>query len=74
MGTTSQSVTSPGIIIELLNKKKDDYTDDDLSHMKKVISYVHRHSAQRPSVMSNTRVGTTLENWGHDPLIKLVGF
>jgi DNA topoisomerase VI subunit B len=35
-------------IIELLHKKKDDYTDDDLSHMKKVVSYVHRHSAQQP--------------------------
>lgn len=35
-------------IVELLQKKKDDYTDDDLAHMKKVISYVHRHSAQQP--------------------------
>ncbi len=36
-------------IIQLLQKKQDKYTDDDLSHMKKVVSYVHRHLAQRPS-------------------------
>ena len=36
-------------IIQLLQKKQDEYTDDDLSHMKKVVSYVHRHLAQRPS-------------------------
>lgn len=56
-------------IIELLNKKKDDYTDDDLSHMKKVISYVHRHSAQRPSGdVEHSRWYYSLKNWGHDPL------
>lgn len=56
-------------IIELLNKKKDNYTDDDLSHMKKVISYVHRHSAQRPSGdVEHSRWYYSLKNWGHDPL------
>lgn len=35
-------------IIELLHKQ-DEYTEDDLAHMKKIISYVHRHSAQKPS-------------------------
>ena len=34
-------------IIELLQKKENKYTDDDISHMNKVISYVHRHSAQK---------------------------
>ena len=56
-------------IIELLQKKKDDYTDQDLSHMKKVISYVHRHSAQQPSGdVEDTRWRYSLKNWGHDPL------
>ena len=56
-------------IIQLLQKKKDDYTDDDLSHMKKVISYVHRHSAQQPSGdVEDTRWHYSLKNWGHDPL------
>lgn len=56
-------------IIQLLQKKQDEYTDDDLSHMKKVISYVHRHSAQRPSSdIENSRWRYSLKNWGHDPL------
>ena len=56
-------------IIELLQMKKADYSDDDLSHMKKVISYVHRHSAQKPSSdIKNSRWRYSLMNWGHDPL------
>lgn len=56
-------------IVQLLQKKRDEYTDDDLSHMKKVVSYVHRHSAQRPSGdVKNTRWRYSLKNWGHDPL------
>lgn len=56
-------------IIELLQKKQDEYSDDDLSHMKKVISYVHRHLAEKPSGdVENTRWRYSLKNWGHDPL------
>ncbi len=55
-------------IIELLHKQND-YTDDDLAHMKKVISYIHRHSAQKPSGdIEHTRWRYSLKNWGHDPL------
>jgi len=55
-------------IVELLHKKSD-YTDDDLSHMKKVISYVHRHTAQKPSSdIEDSRWRYSLKNWGHDPL------
>lgn len=36
-------------IIQILQKQQDKYGDDDVSHMKKVISYVHRHSAQKPA-------------------------
>jgi hypothetical protein len=54
-------------IIQLL--QQDNYTDDDLSHMKKVISYVHRHTAQRPSGdIENSRWCYSLKNWGHDPI------
>ncbi|MBW4558554.1 MAG: DUF3140 domain-containing protein [Trichormus sp. ATA11-4-KO1] len=54
-------------IVELLHKH--DYTDDDLSHMKKVNSYVHRHSAQQPTGdIEHTRWRYSLMNWGHDPL------
>ncbi|MBW4614850.1 MAG: DUF3140 domain-containing protein [Desmonostoc vinosum HA7617-LM4] len=56
-------------IIDLLQKKKDDYTDDDLSHMKKVVSYIHRHSAQQPQgEIEHTRWRYSLMNWGYDPL------
>ncbi|MGL4620806.1 DUF3140 domain-containing protein [Chroococcidiopsis sp.] len=58
-------------IVELLQKKEDEYTDDDISHMKKVVSYVHRHSAQKPSHnLENSRWYYSLKNWGHDPLKK----
>lgn len=56
-------------IIELLNKKKSDYDSDDLHQMKRVVSYVHRHSAQQPSGdMEDTNWRYSLMNWGHDPL------
>nr|WP_242043621.1 DUF3140 domain-containing protein [Leptolyngbya sp. FACHB-671] len=56
-------------IIELLQVEGDDYTEDDLAQMKRVISYVHRHSAQRPSGdVTDTRWRYSLMNWGHDPL------
>jgi hypothetical protein len=56
-------------IVELLQNKKDDYTDDEISHMKKVISYIHRHSAQQPDGdIKHTHWRYSLMNWGHDPL------
>ncbi len=56
-------------IVELLQKKKADYTDNDVHQMHRVISYVHRHSAQRPSGdVEHTRWRYSLMNWGHDPL------
>ncbi|RBY82740.1 DUF3140 domain-containing protein [Blastococcus sp. TF02A-26] len=58
-------------IVELLRTKKDDLTDDDLAHMRKVHGYVQRHLAQGPSTdveTSNWRY--SLMNWGHDPLEK----
>jgi Protein of unknown function (DUF3140) len=59
-------------IVELLRTKKDDLTDDDLAHMRKVHGYVQRHLAQEPA---KEDVGTSkwrysLMNWGHDPLKK----
>jgi hypothetical protein len=56
-------------IIEILEKKEDQYTDNDISHMKKVISYVRRHSAQQPSHdIEQSRWRYSLKNWGHDPM------
>ena len=56
-------------IVEILHKNQSDYTGDDLSQMQRVISYVHRHSAQRPDDdIEHTRWRYSLKNWGHDPL------
>lgn len=58
-------------IVTLLGKKKADYTDDDLHQMHRVISYIKRHSAQRPDGdVSDTRWRYSLMNWGNDPLKK----
>lgn len=55
-------------IVELLHKKKADYTEADIHQMQRVISYVHRHSAQRPEGdVTHTRWRYSLMNWGHDP-------
>ncbi|MCS7482132.1 DUF3140 domain-containing protein [Umezawaea endophytica] len=56
-------------IVDILGKKKADLTDADEKHMDKVVGYVHRHLAQRPSGdVEDTRWRYSLMNWGHDPL------
>ncbi len=56
-------------IIEILHKKKADYSEEDTAHMHKVVSYVHRHLAQRPAGdVKETHWRYSLMNWGHDPL------
>ncbi|GAB3535764.1 DUF3140 domain-containing protein [Arthrobacter tecti] len=56
-------------IIELLHKKKADLTDSDVDHMRKVVGYVHRHLAQKPSSdIEHSKWRYSLMNWGHDPL------
>jgi hypothetical protein len=59
-------------IVELLRTKKDDLTDDDLDHMRKVHGYVQRHLAQEPKKedVETSRWRYSLMNWGHDPLRK----
>ncbi|QYC41176.1 hypothetical protein Nocox_17835 [Nonomuraea coxensis DSM 45129] len=56
-------------IVALLRRGKSGWGDDDYAHMRKVIGYVHRHLAQRPSGdVRETRWRYSLMNWGHDPL------
>ena len=57
-------------IIEILNTKRDDLGDDDVEHMHRVVGYVHRHLAQRPSKedIESSKWRYSLMNWGHDPL------
>ena len=56
-------------IIGLLKAKKSDLSDDDYAHMRKVVGYVRRHSAQRPKGdVEDTHWRYSLMNWGRDPL------
>ena len=56
-------------IIKLLGMKMNEYADDDLAHMRKVISYIRRHTAQKPEGdIAETPWRYSLMNWGHDPL------
>ncbi len=49
-GDASESVghQSGKRIVEILSKKKADLSDDDYVHMRKVVGYIKRHSAQEP--------------------------
>jgi hypothetical protein len=56
-------------IVEILRTNKTDLSEDDVDHMRKVVGYVHRHLAQRPSGdIERTSWRYSLMNWGHDPL------
>jgi hypothetical protein len=56
-------------IVEILRARKGELSDDDAAHMRKVVGYVHRHLAQRPSGdVTETPWRYSLMNWGHDPL------
>jgi hypothetical protein len=55
-------------IIELLRTKKDDLSEDQYAHMRKVVGYAKRHLAQKPSGdVEQTKWRYALMNWGHDP-------
>ena len=68
-GSRSESVghASGRKIVKILGKKRDDLTDDDYAHMRKVVGYVRRHSAQRPENIYTSRWRYSLMNWGNDP-------
>ncbi len=55
-------------IVGIKRKKKAELSDDDYAHMRKVVGYVARHSAQRPENVVTSRWRYSLMNWGHDPL------
>ena len=56
-------------IVRILEKDESDYTDDDIEHMRRVVSYVHRHRAQEPKgEVEDSNWRYSLMNWGHDPL------
>ena len=55
-------------IVAILGKAKADLTDDDFAHMRKVVGYVRRQTAQEPENVATSRWRYSLMNWGHDPL------
>ena len=68
-GGESKGHESGRKIVEILEKNKSDYTDDDLDHMRRVVSYVHRHQAQKPSgdVEDSTSGATACSTGGTTP-------
>ena len=55
-------------ILGILRTPTAELDDDDYAHMRKVVGYVKRHSAQRPENIVTSRWRYSLMNWGHDPL------
>jgi hypothetical protein len=67
-GAESTGHKSGPHIVELLKRDESQYSEDEIAHMRKVVSYVRRHSAQRPQAdREDTRWRFSLINWGHDP-------
>lgn len=56
-------------IVELLHRHAQDLSAADISHMRKVVGYIHRHLAQGPtkSDPASSDWRYSLMNWGHDP-------
>ena len=55
-------------IVQILNMPAAELEPDDYAHMRKVVGFVRRHLAQRPSRNPETsRWRYSLMNWGHDP-------
>ena len=56
-------------IVKILQTNKADLSKSDVEHMHKVVGYIHRHLAQKPSSdLEDSRWRYSLMNWGHDPL------
>lgn len=68
-GAESTGHESGRRIVEILRKNKADRDEDDEQQMKRTVSYVHRHLAQKPTKESleDSRWRYSLMNWGHDP-------
>ena len=67
-GSESTGHHSGRRIVDILDSKKADLSDDDYAHMRKVVGYVHRHLKQKPSGdVTDTNWRYSLMNWGHDP-------
>jgi Protein of unknown function (DUF3140) len=54
-------------IAAIITKKPADLDADDIEQIHRTISYIRRHSAQRPDKVAGSHWAHSLKNWGHDP-------
>ncbi|KAL6232379.1 hypothetical protein BDW75DRAFT_21953 [Aspergillus navahoensis] len=65
---------SGGKIVSILEhnpwKDPEGYSDEDIDHMRRVVSYCKRHLAQEEKAKHDTgsKSYRSLKNWGHDAL------
>ena len=57
-------------IVQIQRTRKPELDDDDYAHMRRVIGFIRRHTAQHGPVhdKQHSRWRYSLMNWGHDPL------
>jgi len=57
-----------GILRRNPGREEDGYEEDDIAHMRKVVSYCKRHLAQEEQAKKDTESKSyrSLKNWGHD--------
>jgi hypothetical protein len=68
-GGESKGHESGRMIVKILEKDDEDIDQDDVEHMRRVVSYVNRHRAQEPEEgVEDSRWRYSLMNWGYDPL------
>ena len=69
-GRRSESVghSSGRRIVSILRGTAAELDDEDYGHMRKVVGFIRRHSAQRPENIFTSRWRYSLMNWGHDPV------
>jgi hypothetical protein len=68
-GASAESIghASGRRIVEILGTPETERSADDYAHMRKVVGFIRRHSAQRPDNIYTSRWRYSLMNWGHDP-------
>lgn len=56
-------------IVEILHSRKREYSPEQYTQMRRTVSYIKRHLAERPqrNEVEHTRWAASLKNWGHDP-------
>ena len=70
----NRNISSGRKIIEILKKNPEKesstYDEEDIGHMRKVVSYNKRHLAQEEKAKqdTNSKSYKSLKNWGHDAL------